>query len=338
MKYTIPLLLTILMPTASYSAEPDDTSVLVIAHRGASGYLPEHTLEAKMLAYGMGADYLEQDLVLTRDDIPIVLHDIHLDTVTDVRAKFADRHREDGRFYAIDFTLAEIKQLAVFERFDHRTAKAIYPNRFPGHLGNFRIPTFEEELELISGLNRSTQKTVGIYPELKAPGFHHEHGKDLATIVLSILGKVEYEPLKKRVFMQCFDQKETRRLKEELACPYKIVQLLGDEPWLKPTAPVAELQQHLQQIAQYADGIGPSINTLFYKSESNTITATETIQQAHNFHLFVHAYTYRTDAVATPFSSFEELHLTSVKSGINGMFTDFPDVTRHLLNNLEENR
>ncbi|MEW6710741.1 MAG: glycerophosphodiester phosphodiesterase family protein, partial [Candidatus Riflebacteria bacterium] len=87
-----------------------------IAHRGASGYLPEHTLPAKALAHGMGADYIEQDLVLTKDGHPIVVHDIHLDTVTDVATRFPERKRDDGRFYAIDFTLAEIKTLKVTER------------------------------------------------------------------------------------------------------------------------------------------------------------------------------------------------------------------------------
>src|SRR5688572_14236575 len=85
--------------------------MIVIAHRGASGYLPEHTREAKTLAYGMGADFLEQDVVLTRDDVPIVLHDVHLDTVTNVAAQFPGRARDDERFYAIDFTLAEIRSL-----------------------------------------------------------------------------------------------------------------------------------------------------------------------------------------------------------------------------------
>ncbi|WP_416374910.1 glycerophosphodiester phosphodiesterase family protein, partial [Methanothrix soehngenii] len=89
---------------------------LVIAHRGASGYLPEHTLEAYALAYGMGADYVEPDLVLTKDGVFICLHDIHLESTTNVEEVFPDRAREDGRWYAADFTLSEIKQLKVHER------------------------------------------------------------------------------------------------------------------------------------------------------------------------------------------------------------------------------
>ena len=89
---------------------------LIIAHRGASGYLPEHTLESKRLAFEMGADYLEQDVVATRDDELVVLHDIHLDRVTDVAERFPDRSRDDGRFYVRDFELAELRQVNVYER------------------------------------------------------------------------------------------------------------------------------------------------------------------------------------------------------------------------------
>src|ERR1043165_1359827 len=96
-------------------------SPIVIAHRGASGYLPEHTLAAKALAYGLGADYLEQDIVLSKDDVPVVLHDIYLDTVTDWSRRFPERKRSDGRFYALDLSLAELKQLRVTERFNAKT-------------------------------------------------------------------------------------------------------------------------------------------------------------------------------------------------------------------------
>ena len=85
---------------------------LVIAHRGASGYLPEHTLAAKACAHALGADYLEQDLVLTKDDVPVVLHDIYLDTVSNVATKFPNRQRADGRYYALDLTLAELSDCA----------------------------------------------------------------------------------------------------------------------------------------------------------------------------------------------------------------------------------
>ena len=134
---------------------------IIIAHRGASGYLPEHTLAAKALAYCQGADYLEQDVVLTRDDHPVVLHDIHLDTVTNVADVFPDRQRADGRFYAIDFTLAELRQLKASERIDLNTGQAVYPNRFPVGSAAFGVPTLAEEIELVQGLNKTLGRQVG---------------------------------------------------------------------------------------------------------------------------------------------------------------------------------
>ena len=109
----------------------EGTKPIVIAHRGACGYAPEHTVVAKGLSYAMGADFIEQDIVLTSDDQPIVLHDVHLDRVTDVAQLFPERARADGRYYAIDFLLEEIRQLKVHERVDWSTDKVVYPNRFP---------------------------------------------------------------------------------------------------------------------------------------------------------------------------------------------------------------
>ncbi len=104
---------------------------IVIAHRGASAYLPEHTIEAKAMAHAMNVDFIEQDLVLSKDDVPIVIHDIYLDDVTDVAIKFPKRKREDNRFYVIDFTFDELKTLQVSERFNPETGEQFYPNRFP---------------------------------------------------------------------------------------------------------------------------------------------------------------------------------------------------------------
>ncbi len=162
---------------------------LVIAHRGASGYLPEHTLPAKAMAYAQDADYLEQDLVMTKDDQLVVLHDHYLDRVTDVAERFPDRARKDGRYYAIDFTLAEIKSLKFSEGFELENGKKVqtFPGRFPMGKSDFRVHTFEEEIEFVQGLNHSTGKNIGIYPEIKAPWFHHQEGKDIALKVLETL-------------------------------------------------------------------------------------------------------------------------------------------------------
>src|SRR5512136_2030826 len=120
------LLCSVALPMVAQTSKP-----VVIAHRGASGYLPEHTLEAKVLAHAMGANFLEQDVVLTTDDVPIVMHDIQLETISDVAQRFPDRKRANGHYYALDFTLAEIKQLHANERINPKTGRAAYPNRFP---------------------------------------------------------------------------------------------------------------------------------------------------------------------------------------------------------------
>lgn len=135
---------------------------LVVAHRGASGYLPEHTLEAKVLAFAQGADYLEQDVVMTRDDRLVVFHDLTLERMTDVATVYPGRARADGSWYLIDFTLEELRRLAVHEG-------SALPGRFPAQTGGFALHTLEEELALVAGLEQSTGRRVVIYPELKSP-------------------------------------------------------------------------------------------------------------------------------------------------------------------------
>jgi len=199
---------------------------IIIAHRGASGYLPEHTLAAKAMAHAMNADFIEQDLVLSKDNIPIVIHDIYLDDVTDVSGIFPDKKRNDGRFYVIDFTFDELKKLAVFERFDPKTGKQIYPNRFPKGKGSFRLHSLQEEIELIQGLNKSTGKNSGIYPEIKAPEFHKKEGKNISEIVLQILADYGYKTKKDKCILQCFDAKESIRIRKQLTSELFLVQLM----------------------------------------------------------------------------------------------------------------
>ena len=170
------LLTLAMVPLSVLPAAAQDK--IVIAHRGASGYLPEHSLPAKAMAHAMGADFIEQDLVLTRDNRLVVLHDLYLDAVTDVARVFPDRGRPDGHFYAIDFTLAELRRLALTERLviEDGRSQPRFPGRFPPGQSSFRISTFEEEIELIQGLNRSTGRNVGLYPEIKSPAFHRHEG------------------------------------------------------------------------------------------------------------------------------------------------------------------
>ena len=144
-------------------------------------------------AHSMDSDYIEQDVVLTKDDQAIVLHDIHLDAVTDVAKKYPDRARDDGRFYAIDFTLEEIKTLKLGERINVRTGQPVYPQRFPTIPKLLTIPTLEEEVLLIAGMNASRNKQVGIYPEIKQPAWHRKQGKDISRVVLQVLKKLGYQ-------------------------------------------------------------------------------------------------------------------------------------------------
>ena len=131
---------------------------IVIAHRGASAYLPEHTLAGVSMAHAWDVDFIEPDIVLSKDRVPVVLHDIHLELTTNVEDTFPKKKRKDGRYYAIDLSLAELKQLRVHERINPKTGKIAFPARFPAKLSAFQIPTLSEYIELIQGLNSSRQK------------------------------------------------------------------------------------------------------------------------------------------------------------------------------------
>jgi len=288
---------------------------IVIAHRGASGYLPEHTMEAKAMAYAMNPDYLEQDLVLSKDDVPVVIHDIELDDVTDVVQKFPERKREDGRFYVVDFTFDELQQLNVTERFNTKTGEQVYPNRFPKGKGNFKLHSLQQEIELIQGLNVSTGKNIGIYPEIKNPRFHHENGKDIAKITLDILSEYGYKTKKDKCMFQCFDAKELERVRTELQSDLFLVQLIE----------FPEETKQLSHFATYADGLGPWYKQILDKKVDGKWQFTTLVEDAHKLGLKVHPYTFRADQLEG-FSSFEEMmQVLFFEANIDGAFTDFPD-------------
>jgi len=299
-------------------------SPVVIAHRGASGYLPEHTLESKAYAHALGADYLEQDVVLTHDGVPIVLHDIWLDGVTDVAEVFPERHREDGRFYAIDFTLEEIRRLTVHERRD-RAGRQRWPSRFNAPGMRFRIPTLAEEVAFVRAVNRATGREAGIYPEVKEPAWHRAQGRDPSRAILEVLDAAGYSGREDRIFLQCFDAAELRRIREELGSRLRLVLLLGDEDWLG--TPRAE--GNLSDIAGYADGIGAWIPTLFAAPAVGAEPARSgLVAAAHAHGLFVHAYTYRNDQLPEGVAGPAEAHrLLYGIARIDGLFSDHPDVS-----------
>lgn len=289
---------------------------IVIAHRGASGYLPEHTLEAKAMAHAMNVDFIEQDLVLSKDNIPIVIHDIQLDDVTNVATKFPDKKRIDGRFYVIDFTFDELKTLQVSERFDPKTGKQIYPNRFPKNTGSFRLHSLQEEIELIQGLNKSTGKNIGIYPEIKAPEFHQKEGKKISEIVLKILAEYGYKTKNDNCILQCFDAKELERIRKELKSELFLVQLIE----------FPEETKQLVYFATFADGIGPWYKQILDKKVDGKWTFTNLVSDAHKLGLKVHPYTFRADDLKD-FKTFDELLETFlINANVDGVFTDFPDL------------
>ena len=289
---------------------------LVIAHRGASGYLPEHTLPAKALAVGQGADYVEQDVVATRDGVPVVLHDIHLDGVSDVAERFPGRARANGRFYCADFTLAELKSLAIVERFDHRDGAQIYPGRFPKDDGHLPLVTLEEELRFLAGLSKSLGRPVGIYPEIKQPAFHRQEGHDLSRSVLDLLARYGYATRADRCYVQCFDPAEVRRIRTDLGWHGNLVQLVGGD--------AAELVagDGLALIAGVADGLGPALELVIGKDGRPT----DLVARAHAAGLMVHPWTLRADDLPPWATSFDELMERLGGAGVDGVFTDFPDL------------
>ena len=295
--------------------------ITVVAHRGASGYLPEHTLASKVMAYAMQVDYIEQDVVLSKDDVPIVIHDILLDDVTNVLEKFPNRKREDGRYYVIDFTFKEIKTLAVTERFDSETGLQIYPNRFPKGTSSFRLHSLQDEIELIHGLNKSTGKNIGIYPEIKKPEFHHENGKDISKIVLNILSDYGYKTKNDKCIVQSFDAVELERIRKELKSQLFLVQLME----------FSEQKNLLEFYASYADGIGPWYKHLISSKTADGFSFTPLIKEAHKLDLVVHPYTFREDQL-DEFDSFEQMIDVIIhQAGADGGFTDFPDRMREIL-------
>lgn len=321
----------------SVIAQSAQAKPIVIAHRGASGYLPEHTTEALVMAYMQNADFIEQDLVLTKDGHLVVLHDIHIDTSTDVAEKFPDRIRKDNRYYAIDFNLKELKQLIVFERRNSQN-KQVFAERFHGTAG-FQIATFEEHITLIQQLNRQLDKDVGWYIEVKSPQWHLEQGQDIAKQLVEALSKYDLNNRESKVFVQCFDFKHSKRLRQELHLKTSLVQLLGENDWRYSATDYDFLktEKGLMEIAKVADAIGPWIPQLL-ELKQGTVTRTGLAKLAKKHGLLVHPYTFRKDALPEGVSDQQLLNMLFTELKVDGIFTDFTDtVAIYLEERLQEN-
>ncbi len=304
---------------------------LIIAHRGASGYLPEHTLPAKALAYAMGADYLEQDVVATRDDALVVLHDVQIDRVSDVASKFPERARQDRRYYVRDFDLEELRTLRLSERVN-ADGTAVYPGRFPVGRGNFTIHTLAEEIELVQGLNAATGRTVGIYPEIKRPAWHRDEGIDITPLLLEELERHGYTDRSDSVFVQCFDKDELARIRGELGSPLRLVQLIGENAWRESKTDYDALRTRagLRRLADTVDAVGPWLPQLYaLDAATGNPTPGRFVADAHDAGLDVHTYTLREDELPDGFRAYSDLvRFSAEELRVDGLFTDFPDVTR----------
>ncbi len=307
----------------------ENTRPFQIAHRGASGYVPEHTLAAESLAYGLGAEYIEQDVAMTSDDVPVVTHDITLDSTTDVAKLFPTRAREDGKFYVIDFTLKEVKSLHARERFNPKTGEPVFPNRFPNQIPQFRIPTFEEALGLITGLNHSTGRKVGVHVEIKRPGWHLAQGKDLGAAVVQMLAKYGFSGKDDHFFIQCFEFTEVKRLREKLNYQGPLVQLMGGKKGEDGTDFVhMRTPEGLRELAKWADGIGPSITSFISGESPESRKISSLVADAKAAGLYTHAWTARADELPKWATSYDDVIRALTEAGVAGYFTDFPGLGR----------
>ena len=296
---------------------------IVIAHRGASGHRPEHTLEAYELGARQGADYIEPDLVSTSDGHLVARHENEISGTTDVaeRPEFAARHATktiDGRqvdgWFAEDFTLAELKTLRARERI---------PDLRPGnaqHDGRYEIPTFQEILDLAARLS------VGLYPETKHPGYHRSIGLPLEPGLVAALRAGGLDRPGAQVFVQSFEAESLQALREQLAVP--LVQLL---PARAPAA-----RDDLRAIAEYADAVGPAKAHIVPRDASGaSLPATSFVADAQRAGLRVHPYTFRrenaflpaelrsSEDAAAPGDLAAELR-QFFALGVDGVFTDSP--------------
>ncbi len=296
---------------------------LVIAHRGASGYLPEHTQQAKALAYGQGADVLEQDVVATRDDRLVVLHDLFLERITDVARRYPGRARADGHWYARDFTLAELHGLAVTERLAATGAGAEFPGRFPPWQGEFRLHALDDELALLRGLNVTTGRHVGAYPEIKCPAWHRAAGIDLGVVLAE---RLEAElalrgPLP--LWLQCFDPAELRRLHAE-GFRLPMTQLIGRVPARQGDWAGADplSTAGLASLARHCAAIGPWLGHVWRDGCDTGLVA-----RAHEVGLAVHPWTLRRDRLPDGCATADSLASQLCHEiGVDGLFTDHPDL------------
>lgn len=279
---------------------PNDPSCLVIAHRGASAYLPEHTLVSYALACGQGADYIEPDVVLTADGVAVCSHDITVSNERLMRERFPGRERSDGKWYFIDFTLDELRCLGQSL------------GRDGGRLPGLQVATLSECLSLVARLEETTGREIGVIPEPKQPEFHRAEGLPIEPVLVEVLRRHGYSDRGDRAIIQCFDLASLRQIRTELACDLPLVYLSGD--------PIRD--ETLDEVASFADGIGPSWE-LIETEEGRPGNDPELIARAKARGLAVYVYTFGEDLAR---------QRRFMDRGVTGLFTDNPDLTVRVRN------
>jgi glycerophosphoryl diester phosphodiesterase len=335
------------------SHHPGAHRVLIIGHRGASGYRPEHTLASYELAARMGADYVEPDLVTTKDHVLVARHEPNITDTTNVadHPEFASRKTTktiDGLtqtgWFTDDFTLAELKTLRAKERLPLvRQGNTLYD-------GRYQVPTFQEVIDLVKRLSKELHRDIGIYPETKHPTYFRDEGLPLEELLVKTLDRNGLNRRDAKVFVQSFEISNLKALNGVLRVP--IVQLL-DAKNLKPADVVKAggtttygdmaTPQGLKDIAKYADGVGPSKDYIVPRDAAgNSLAPTSFLTDAHAAGLVVHPYTFRRENQFLPAElrvgnpsdpnfpnlvgkAFDE-DQQFFKLGVDGIFTDNADI------------
>ncbi|MFY1697524.1 MULTISPECIES: glycerophosphodiester phosphodiesterase [unclassified Solwaraspora] len=331
---------------ASRHGSKAEPKPLVIAHRGASGYRPEHTLEAYRLAIRQGADYIEPDLVPTADGVLVARHENEISGTTDVatRPEFADRRTTktiDGvsvtGWFTEDFTLAELRTLRAVERLPQvRPTNTAFD-------GQFLVPTLQEVIDLARSESRRLGRTIGIYPETKHPTYFRSIGLPLEEPLVATLRRNKLTSRSDAVFIQSFETANLRAL--DTMIDVRLVQLLNStgRPYDFTVAgdrrTYADLAtpEGLRWIAGYADGIGPNKDLIVPRDATGALRPPSTlIRDAHRVRLVVHAWTFRAEnqflaadhrigtdpAARGDITSEYELFFGL---GLDGLFADHPD-------------
>ena len=284
---------------AQGGARQNDTAKQLVAHRGASAYAPEHTIEAYKLALEQKADFVEQDLAVTKDGVLVCIHDLTLERTTNVEEVFPTRFVEDKtgttpvkRWYVGDFTLAELKKLDAGSWFNTKFAGA-------------RIPTFQEAIDAVGG-------KAGLYPELKDPAFYRQRGVKPEVLLAAALKKNNLLGAKpSRVIIQSFDETTVRALATVLPATPRVY-LVGAE-----NAAVIDSAEKVREVGKWATGLGPN--------KAIVAARPELVKWAHAAGLTVTPWTFRSSNTGTFASVRDEMAKFLYEYGVDAVFTDNPD-------------